>query len=213
MFLRARSEVSTMGDVWARMDPLPRRRIAELGTASAAKLVGRVEALGEPLVAPISGRPCVAWFTFVGGLGSYEEDMPERVGEHHRAAAIQPFLLRDESGVASIDPDDCLLGVLPTSAANLPCRELNGAIEAERADALMRATGSVLFVQIKGLYALRLLGLKPVVFETAIGIGDEVWVAGHCTPEQTAAAAPFRDQARARVAATREQELLISIPG
>jgi hypothetical protein len=69
--------------------------IAELGEGQVGRLVGTVS--GEPIPAPISGRPCLCWFVLV------EEgvNLPRPI---IRASGGVPFELADGSGRALIDP-------------------------------------------------------------------------------------------------------------
>lgn len=72
----------------------PRRSIRKLKLGESARVVGRVEPIGELLAAPITGRPCVAYEVFV-------EERVKRGKYHHwrtvfQEAVANPFRIRDE---------------------------------------------------------------------------------------------------------------------
>lgn len=78
---------------WQRaVDRLPTVRAGELREGQRAKLVGIVEA-AETIVAPLTGRPCVAWTVRAIGLGAE----PAAVGRARRSAAGD-FIVRDADG-------------------------------------------------------------------------------------------------------------------
>lgn len=68
----------------------------------ARRVAGMVVAVGEPLIAPLSGRQCVFYETFVVrtiGLGT-DWDIEYRVAYEKRS---EPFFLDDGTGVALVD--------------------------------------------------------------------------------------------------------------
>lgn len=82
----------------------PRVAIADHDGALARRIVGEVFAL-EPLLAPISGRPCVCYAIEVDGLepspsGDGTQEWRRLVTEHGGV----PFQVRDASGRARVDP-------------------------------------------------------------------------------------------------------------
>jgi hypothetical protein len=78
--------------------------ITEAGVGRRAKIVGRVGAVAEPLVAPISGRPCVHWQVWI------ESKQPSGKGTFWRevlhTGTAQDFFLSDETGRAIVSPGE-----------------------------------------------------------------------------------------------------------
>ncbi len=78
--------------------------ITEASAGRRIKIVGRVGAVAEPLVAPISGRPCVHWQVWI------ESKQPSGKGTFWRevlhTGAAQDFFLSDETGRAVVSPGE-----------------------------------------------------------------------------------------------------------
>jgi hypothetical protein len=91
---------------------LPTRPVAQLKAGAVAKIEGRARCLGEPLLAPLSGRPCVLYRVTIE---CYDESRAIRFGGGgpsaprwvHEAEEEQapPFLVEDETGVALVRPE------------------------------------------------------------------------------------------------------------
>jgi len=81
----------------------PSKRISEVTDDEQAKVVGRVRALGELLVAPITGRDCVAYSVTV-------LEQSDR-GSAIRETKAMPFALDDGSGRALVDPTDARIAI------------------------------------------------------------------------------------------------------
>ena len=88
-----------------RLERTPHTPIAEAPMGEPIKIVGRVRFVGEPLRAPMSGRPCVCWHVRVQEArqgaqgGSWNVVIDEVEG--------QDFMLEDDTGIAVVR------GVLP----------------------------------------------------------------------------------------------------
>ena len=83
-----------------RLGRLPRVRLGEVGDLP-VRVVGRVRRAAEPLLAPLSDRPCVAFrlrIAEIHGRGF------RRLVLDLRGAV--PFVLVDDSGLALIEPND-----------------------------------------------------------------------------------------------------------
>jgi hypothetical protein len=104
-----------------------RRRIGEVKSGEVARITGRVQSAGEPLIAPLSGRKC-----------AYYEAI---VGEQHQGgkrdlvrAAGHEFLLRDASGIALVRLEKAQIlleyGVSGTSNVLLSDRPVPGEVRA-----------------------------------------------------------------------------------
>ena len=104
----------TMMDLGARFFPesprakqrlrrAPRRMIDAFKEGEAAKIVGTLSYLGEPLRTPLTGRACACYeilveeYSAMGGTGSWEVVIREFKG--------QAFMLRDETGLAIVSPE------------------------------------------------------------------------------------------------------------
>lgn len=75
-----------------------RSRIADL-TEGPCSVVGRVAAEGDPLIAPGSGEPCVAWSL----------DVAHRAADFSSPRAVhdeRPFWVEDETGRVIVDPPE-----------------------------------------------------------------------------------------------------------
>lgn len=78
--------------------------IAEARARSRVKVVGRVVAVGEPLSAPITGRPCVHWQLVI--------ESKQRSGKSDlwvevlRRQGVQDFFVADETGRALVRPGE-----------------------------------------------------------------------------------------------------------
>jgi hypothetical protein len=94
--------------------PLPRIAIAGARDGQPARFVGQVAAVGETLVAPLSGRPCVHYVVAIDSvqvmqkaawviedLGTWRDPPPGRLAHDERGV---PFVVSDESGRALVDP-------------------------------------------------------------------------------------------------------------
>jgi len=87
----------------------PRRMIDAFKEGEAAKIVGTLSYLGEPLRTPLTGRPCACYeilveeYSATGGMGSWEVVIREFKG--------QDFMLRDETGLAIVSPEGAELEI------------------------------------------------------------------------------------------------------
>jgi hypothetical protein len=91
---------------WWRLRSVRRRRIYDAVGRGRARLVGRVRVAGAPLIAPVSGRACVA-YSFRAEERSQGRDLSGRPNEYWSEIArfeeIRDFVLEDESGAALVD--------------------------------------------------------------------------------------------------------------
>jgi hypothetical protein len=87
----------------ATLARLERTRLAEAVDGEVVKVVGEGVATGEPLVAPISGRPCLHYLAVIQrvGWGGWSE-----LARESRGLEVE---LRDDSGTASILLEDALV--------------------------------------------------------------------------------------------------------
>lgn len=79
------------------------RRLGDLQEGHYARIVGRAHPVGEPLIAPMTGRRCVYYDVIVEGKG-----IAPKPGKMSRIAAETkgiPFLLTDGTGRAIVEPD------------------------------------------------------------------------------------------------------------
>ncbi len=85
---------------------LPRTRVADAKPGEIVKLVGRLERSREPLIAPLSGRPCAHYVARVEAKsGSGWRTIAER-------ASTETFDVTDESGRATVDASCVLVEVV-----------------------------------------------------------------------------------------------------
>lgn len=78
------------------------RRLSDIGEGNYARIVGRAHPVGEPLIAPMTGRRCVYYDVIVEGKG-----VAPKPGKMTRIAAESKgiaFLLVDGTGRAVVDP-------------------------------------------------------------------------------------------------------------
>jgi len=83
-----------------RLGRLPRVRLGEVGEFP-VRVVGRARRAAEPLLAPLSDRPCLAFRLRIAEL--HGPGLRRPVLELHDAV---PFVLIDDSGLALIEPHD-----------------------------------------------------------------------------------------------------------
>ncbi|MCU1277772.1 MAG: hypothetical protein JWM53_1318 [bacterium] len=76
-------------------------RIADVVPGVRVKICGTIELLGAPLVAPISGRACAGFAASLYERNKYIDAPWRRVLVDD---AVEPFLVRDQSGVALVRP-------------------------------------------------------------------------------------------------------------
>jgi hypothetical protein len=87
----------------ARMRAAPK----QIEDNAVVTLTGTVKVIGEPLVAPLSGTPCVAY------RASARSFSGRTVDQQHVEIAMTPFLLVTSSGEILIDGDRCELPMRP----------------------------------------------------------------------------------------------------
>jgi len=83
-----------------RLGRLPRVRVGEVGDVP-VRVVGHVRRAAEPLLAPLSDRPCVAFGLRIAQI--HGPGLRRPVLELRDAV---PFVLVDDSGVALVEPHD-----------------------------------------------------------------------------------------------------------
>jgi len=96
--------------------------ISDLPEVTIGRIVGTARPLdGRTIEAPVSGRPCLAYFAAITEL-EYRSELA-LVEEHHGI----PFLVEDDSGIATIDPAaaTCALDVDHKSHASGGWGDLN----------------------------------------------------------------------------------------
>lgn len=169
--------------------------IAELPEGVIGRVTGHARILDGTLVAPLSGRRCVA----------YEIVLAENTHNSHREIAREargvPFLLEDDSGRAVIDPADAAY------ALDLDRRATGGGEDTTRPEL------AAMFERL-GLPATLGTRRKIALREGVIEAGERVSVLGVAArePDPTAAPAGYRDAAptRLRLAGSRRDPLVIS---
>jgi len=90
------------GYVLKRMQATP---IAKVAHGASAKIVGRARAVGLPLTAPLSGRPCVGYDLRVSGtpgLTPSESDSHRTLQALYGEQTLDNFIVRDDSGEALV---------------------------------------------------------------------------------------------------------------
>lgn len=159
-----------------------RRAFVRETTAGLVRLEGKVEYAGDPLAAPLSGRPCAHYEARV--------ELPTRSGAFRRtlvASKSQPFYLVDESGRALVDASRALVDVV------LDHRWNASELDAERRFELEQ------FLYSTGQQGLRHLAAAPRIryVEGVIEEGETVSVVGIATLERASdACTTYREGAR-----------------
>ncbi len=155
-----------------------RRRLARRAPVAVAealegpvRLIGRVHPTGEPLIAPISRRPCIAYQTKIS-LGN-DDGWNKALGLEDMC----PFILADETGQAVIEVEAgpySILLVPGSSASSSLFRE--DSAEMKNARGLLRSEN----IDDQTFFGKN----RPVKFsESVLLAGAEVSVAGRCTRE------------------------------
>ena len=106
-------------------------KIAEFPESVLGRVVGRVRPLGETLLSPLTGRPCVC---FVAEI--YSDFTP---GGTYRETRSVPFVIEDDSGRAIVDADNARFDL--QLAVTGACGRAS-ATAAERAMFVRRGRGS-----------------------------------------------------------------------
>jgi hypothetical protein len=87
---------------------LMRRGSSELADATLVSLTGTVSPIGAPLVAPVSGKPCVAFVARARVFAGHRHTGTRFIGEHVDRNAI-PFELVTGTTSVVVDPTVCRL--------------------------------------------------------------------------------------------------------
>lgn len=169
--------------------------VAELPEGVIGRVTGQARTLDGTLIAPLSGRRCLA----------YEITLHENTHNSHRALAREargiPFVLEDGSGHAVIDPAgaEYALDMDHTAAGGTTTT--------------IRPELAAMFERL-GLPATLGTRSKIALCEGVIEAGERVSVLGIATrePDPTAAPTGYRDDAptRLRLAGSRRYPLVIS---
>ena len=85
-----------------------RRGSGELVDATLVSLTGTVSPIGAPLVAPVSGKPCVAFVARARVFAGHRRTGTRFIGEHVDRNAI-PFELVTDTTRVVVDPTVCRL--------------------------------------------------------------------------------------------------------
>ncbi len=189
-----------------RVRAAPQCAIRELGEAAPAptRIAGMVVPVDEPLIAPLSGRPCVYYETRVVrmvGLGMEEWDIEYQVAAEQRSVQ---FLVDDGTGRALVDVthSQVLLGEDVERSAS------EGGDDAAAEDAFLARFGQ----RRRGL-----LFAKRLYFsESVIEVGERIAVVGSALSDQGSSerlASPYRHNATTtcpRLAGSRRSPLLVT---
>jgi len=157
------------------MRDMPRTTVAAAPRRALVKLVGRVRLSGQPLRAPVTGRPCTFYHVrIVRSRRDWDEDAFGRSRLETRWVVVHDdverssFLLEDESGVAKVvlDAPEVLILRAETAGAGLP-RPLTPELRA--------------YLDGRGLTSLRAHSLR--FEERILAEGDQVAVLGWTSVE------------------------------
>lgn len=165
-------------------------RAADAKNGELAKLSGRVEIAGRPLVAPISGRPC-AYYEITIHI-AYGADPKAHLVAQERYA--RDFSIRDETGVA--------------------CVEVRAArFVLARPEPSLRSSDDAAVRRILERHGYDLGAFEGLTFycdERAIGPGDELFVLGCARFERNPSRRSYRDEAPRLVIEAPEEGTLLA---
>jgi len=173
----------------------PLQKLADIAEGVAGRFTGVVEAFGTgTMKAPISGKPCVYFELVVARESGGKSRTPSTVFEDRGGV---PFVVRDDSGRAVVDPANARVAVEPSETKEL-----------RDADALET------YLVSKGFSTSWFLSPSVTYNERLIEVGETVHVFGAGTREPDPDGAPEGYRAsmptRLRVADSPAQRLAIS---
>jgi hypothetical protein len=173
-----------------------RYTVADFPEGHAGTLVGHIRPLGEPVIAPMTGRRCVFYavtFSFHNpGPTLYTHNRFHIVGRRSSAA---PFALEDETGRALIEPDGAMVVGFESATTGGSLRQLT---ETQRQ--YLNAVGIVPRIDLQ--FSETILG--PDARITVVGAGSR-----EADPDATAEKAYRADRpTRLRLSTSRSYRLM-----